>query len=185
MQDEAGLIKRAQQRDHEALTQIYEENFDRIYRYIVMKIGERTEAEDITQQVFVKALKSVSSFSYKGTPFSAWLFRIAHNMIVDYLRQKTKKGTLPLKDTIVSKTDDPVKTAEMNLSIEELAAAARHLTPSQQEVISLRFSADLSIAEIARMMGKSEGAVKALQHSAVVSLRKILNVTAECHEARI
>ena len=78
-----------------ALTQLYEENFDRIYRYIVLKIGDRTEAEDMTQQVFLNALKSISSFKWKGMPFSAWLFRIAHNQIVDYLRKKSRQATVP------------------------------------------------------------------------------------------
>ena len=91
MQDEESLVRRAQQRDPAALTQLYEENFDRIYRYIVLKIGDRTEAEDMTQQVFLNALKSISSFKWKGMPFSAWLYRIAHNQIVDYLRKKSRQ----------------------------------------------------------------------------------------------
>ena len=88
MRDEESLIRRAQQRDQMALTQLYEENFDRIYRYIVLKIGDRTEAEDMTQQVFLQALKAISSYRFKGMPFSSWLYRIAHNQVVDYLRKK-------------------------------------------------------------------------------------------------
>ena len=83
MSEEESLIRRAQQQDQQAFAQLYEEHFDKIYRYVVLKIGSRTEAEDITQQVFLKALRSVSSFRWKGTPFSAWLFRIAHNQVVD------------------------------------------------------------------------------------------------------
>ena len=75
----------------EALTRLYEENFDRIYRYIVIKMGDRTEAEDMTQQVFLNAVKSISSFKWQGFPFSAWLYRIAHNQVVDYLRKKSKR----------------------------------------------------------------------------------------------
>ena len=92
MQDEESLIRRAQQRDQVALTQLYEENFDRIYRYIVLKIGDRTEAEDMTQQVFLNALQSISSYKWKGMPFTSWLYRIAHNQMVDYLRKKVEAG---------------------------------------------------------------------------------------------
>jgi len=83
VQDEESLVRRAQQRDQEAFAQLYEENFDKIYRYVVLRIGSKTEAEDMTQQVFLNALQSISSFRWKGVPFSAWLFRIARNQVVD------------------------------------------------------------------------------------------------------
>ena len=177
MQDEAELIRRAQQRDQVALTQLYEENFDRIYRYIVLKIGDRTEAEDMTQQVFLNALKSLSSYRFKGMPFSSWLYRIAHNQVVDYFRKKSKQVTVPLDESlpIPAADGDPERLAEKKMEINELVLAARQLTDAQREVISLRFAAELSIAEVAGVMGRSEGAVKALQHSAVVALRKLLS----------
>ncbi len=176
MQNEDSIVRRAQQHDQEALTQLYEENFDRIYRYVVLKIGDRMEAEDITQQVFLNAIKSISSFKWKGMPFSAWLYRIAHNQIVDYYRKKTKRATAPLDESLPSGNSNPGLVAEQNLDIEKLASATKRLTKAQQEVISLRFAGELSIAEAARAMGKSEGAVKALQHSAIISLRKVLSV---------
>ena len=175
MQDEESVVRRAKQRDPEALTQLYEENFDKIYRYVVLKIGERTEAEDITQQVFLNALKSISSFKYKGTPFSAWLYRIAHNQVVDYLRKKTKRATVPLDERMKDSNPAPELVAERNVDIEQLAGATKKLTRAQQEVISLRFTGELPVAQVARIMGKSEGAIKALQHSAIVSLRKALS----------
>ena len=174
VQDEGSLVRRAQQHDQEALTQLYEENFDRIYRYVVLKIGDRMEAEDITQRVFLKALQSISSFRWKGVPFSAWLYRIAHNQIVDYLRKKTKRATVPLNESLTSGTGDPGAAVELNMDIESLASATRKLTKAQQEVISLRFAGGLPVAEVARVMGKSEGAVKAMQHSAILSLRKVM-----------
>ena len=79
MQNEESLVRRAQQHDHEAFAQLYEEYFDKIYRYVTLRIGNETEAEDVTQQVFLNALQSIPSFKWKGIPFSAWLFRIAHN----------------------------------------------------------------------------------------------------------
>lgn len=176
MQNEESLVRRAQQHDQTALTQIYEENFDRIYRYIVLKIGERTEAEDMTQQVFLSAFKSISSFQWKGMPISAWLFRIAHNQIVDYLRKKTRRATVPLNESRAVSNGDPGLVAEKNIEIEHLVAATKKLTKAQREVIALRFAGGLSVAQVAKVMGRSEGAVKALQHSAIVSLRKVMLV---------
>jgi RNA polymerase sigma-70 factor (ECF subfamily) len=175
VQDEEGLIRRAQQRDPVALTQLYEENFDKIYRYIVLKIGNRTEAEDMTQQVFLNALKSIASYKFKGMPFSSWLYRIAHNQVVDYLRKKSRHTTVPLDDAMAAGGGDPSQVAERKLEIEELSMATKKLTRAQQEVISLRFAGELSVAEVARATGKSEGAVKALQHNAIVALRKVLS----------
>ncbi|MDD5126490.1 MAG: sigma-70 family RNA polymerase sigma factor [Dehalococcoidales bacterium] len=174
MQDEESLVRRAKEHDPEALTQIYEENFDKVYRYVVLKIGERTEAEDITQQVFLSAIKSISSFKWQGAPVSAWLYRIAHNQIVDYLRRKTKVPTVQLDESLASESDDPESLAEQKVEIEHLSMIMKRLTRAQQQVISLRFTAEMSIAECARAMGKSEGAIKALQHSAIAALRREL-----------
>jgi RNA polymerase sigma-70 factor (ECF subfamily) len=176
VQDEQSLVRRAQQRDQAALTQLYEENFDRIYRYVVLKIGDRTEAEDMTQQVFLNALKSISSYKWKGMPFSAWLFRIAHNQVVDYFRKKSRRPTVPLDESMAMGGIDPQKVVERKVEIEQMAQATQKLTKAQQEVISLRFAGDLPIAEVAKVMGKSEGAIKALQHSAIVALRKVMLV---------
>jgi len=173
VQDEESLVRRAQQQDQVAFTQLYEAHFDRIYRYVALKIGDRTEAEDMTQQVFLNALQSISSFKWKGIPFSAWLFRIAHNQVVDYLRRK-KKQAVPLNESLLRSDSNPQLMAERNLDIEQLISATQRLTRAQREVISLRFAGELSVAEVAKIMGKSQGAVKALQHSAIVALRKTL-----------
>jgi RNA polymerase sigma-70 factor (ECF subfamily) len=176
VQDEESLVRRAQKHDQEAFAQIYEEYFDKIYRYITLKIGDTAEAEDLTQQVFLNTLRSISSFRWKGKPFSAWLYRIAHNQVVDFLRKK-KKAIVPLEETLVGGGDDPQRVAERKLDIGRVLSAARHLTDAQREVISLRFTSELSIAQVAEVMGKSQGAVKALQHSGIVALRKALLVT--------
>lgn len=177
MQDEESLVQRAQKRDTEAFTKLYENYFDKIYRYVVFKIGDRAEAEDVTQQVLVKALESISSFKQRGIPFSAWLFRIAHNQVVDYLRKKTKHPAIPLDKAPAISGSNSELAVELKLDIEQLISATKRLTEAQQKVISLRFAGELSIAQVAKVMGKSEGAVKALQHSAIVALRKALLVT--------
>ena len=176
MQDEQALVRRAQQNDREAFAELYEAYFDRIYRYIVLKIGDRTEAEDMTQQVFLKALKSLPSYKYKDVPFSAWLYRIAHNQTVDHFRKSSRQQTSELSEAITPDDPDenPQQRTEFKADIENLVESVHKLTRAQQDVISLRFASDLPIAEVARIMGRSEGAVKALQHSAVVALRKIM-----------
>ncbi len=175
-QDEQSLVRRAQHRDQEAFAQLYEEHFDKIYRYVALRIGDKIEAEDMTQQVFLNALQSISSFKWKGIPFSAWLFRIAHNQVVDYFRSK-KRTTVPLDESLVSNDNNPQLVVEQKLDIEQLLLATKQLTEAQREVISLRFAGELPIAQVAKTMGKSQGAVKALQHSAIVALRKTLRVT--------
>jgi len=180
VQDEAVLVQRAKQGDEEAFAQLYEDYFDKVYRYVTIKIGDKMEAEDITQQVFLKAIRSISSFKWRGVPFSAWLFRIAHNQVVDYFRKHKKKTTVALEESMIVDDDgDPREMLDRKLDGERLAVASRKLTAAQQEVISLRFAGEMSIAEVARAMGRSEGAVKALQHSAIVSLRKILVVATD------
>jgi RNA polymerase sigma-70 factor (ECF subfamily) len=174
VREEESLIRRAKERDPVALTQIYEDNFDRIYRYIVLKIGDRSEAEDMTQQVFLNAIKAIPGYKSKGMPLSSWLYRIAHNQVVDYFRKKSRKQFVPLDERIESGNDDPLRATEKKLQVEELSQATKQLTKAQQEVISLRFAGELSIAEVAKMMGKSVGAVKALQHAAIVALRKVM-----------
>ena len=175
MQDEESLVHRAQQRDEEAFAQLYEEYFDKIYRYVTLRVGNQMEAEDITQQVFVKTLQSISSFRWKGIPFSAWLFRIAHNQVVDYFRKKSKRITEPLDSSLASSDSDPQLLTEQSLDIKQLVLATKQLTKAQSEVISLRFAGELSVSQVAEVMGKSQGAVKALQHSAIIALRKTLS----------
>jgi RNA polymerase sigma-70 factor, ECF subfamily len=174
VQDEESLVRRAQQRDEEAFTQLYEAYFDKIYRYVALKIGNKADAEDMAQQVFLNALQSISSFKWRGISFSAWLFRIAHNQAVDYLRKKSKEATALLDESLVNSDSNPQLVAEHKLDIEQLVSATRQLTETQREVISLRFAGELPIAKVAKVMGKSQGAIKALQHSAMVALRKSL-----------
>ena len=133
----------------------------------------------MTQQVFLNALKSISKYKWKGMPFSAWLFRIAHNQVVDHYRKKKRSATVPLDENIVFGRDNPGRDAERKIQIEEMNEATKQLTKAQREVISLRFAGELSIAEVAKLMGKSEGAIKALQHAAIISLRKIMSAGVE------
>jgi len=178
VQEEESLVQRAQNSDAEAFSQLYERYFNKIFRYIALKIGNPAEAEDMAQQVFLKSLQSISSYRWRDVPFSAWLFRIAHNLVVDHLRKKTRQPTASLENLPLAAGDDPQELALDNLDNERLKVATKQLTQAQQEVISLRFAGELPIAEVARIMGKKPGAIKALQHSAIVALRKLM--TEEC-----
>ena len=175
MQEELDLVQRARQGDHEAFAQLYENHFDKIFRYVVLKIGNQAEAQDMTQQVFVKAYESIGSYQLQGVPFTAWLFRIAHNQMVDYVRKQSKRQTVWLDETIQVRDDSDLEhDVETKIEMEQVVSASKQLTKAQREVISLRFAGGLSITEAAKTMRKSEGAIKALQHSAILALRKTL-----------
>jgi RNA polymerase sigma-70 factor, ECF subfamily len=175
MSIEEDVVYRATKGDGEAFTQLYERYFDGIYRYVHLRLGNRAEAEDLTQEVFVKALEAIGRYKQRSLPFASWLFRIAHNQVVDYFRKQGKTEKVPLEDnmTLVG-TSNPALTAERELEIEELINKVEKLSPAQREVISLRFGAELSVAEAAKVLGKNEGTVKALQYNGVMALKRML-----------
>ncbi len=177
MPDEQSLVERAKKHDREAFARLYEENFNKIFRYIALKTGNQMEAEDLTQQVFMKAMKSLPSYKWQNVPFSAWLYKIAHNQVVDNVRKKSRQPVTELNEEITAAEDNPYKATELKVELEQLSVAIKKLTPLQQEVLALRFSSELPVAQVASIMGKKEGAVKALQHSAIQSLRKIMVVS--------
>jgi RNA polymerase sigma-70 factor (ECF subfamily) len=172
------IVKQAIKGDQWAFAQIYDQHFDKIYRYVCFKVTNRTEAEDLTQEVFLKALGAISTYKWRQVPFSAWLFRIAHNEVVDYYRRQAKKGTTPLNEDLAVPDEgscgDPVQMAEGSVQVAELRAALEKISPAQREVITMRFTAELSISEVAKALGKREGTIKALQFGGTKSLKKIL-----------
>ena len=170
--DEESTALGLQKRDPETWAEVYDEYFSRVYRYIALRVGDKTEAEDLAGQVFLKAFESISSFKWRGVPVSAWLFRIAHNQVIDYRRTSKAKFQLPLDESLAGSDVDPVLEAEKSMDIRKVVQAVGQLTQAQREVIELRFAGELSTAEVAKVLGKSQGAVKVLQHSALVALRK-------------
>jgi RNA polymerase sigma-70 factor (ECF subfamily) len=181
---EEDLVRRAQRREPEAFGQLYEEHFDRIYRYVVFRVRNQADAEDITQQVFLKALENIGSYRWRGMPFASWLFRIAHNLVADYWKKKSREKVAAvapeeIDQMVEESSNDPAALAELNFDMKQLATACEQLTDGQREIVSLRFAGGLSVAEAAKVMGKSEGAVKVLQHVALVKLRRILCPTGE------
>lgn len=167
----AGLKKK----DPEAWTRLYEEYFSRIYRYIAVRVGNRTEAEDLAERVFLKALEAGSSFRWRGAPVSSWLFRIARNVIIDHMRTDKGGRMVSLDDVVIVGETNPHDIAEKRMDLKRVMTAVDGLSQAQREVIELRFAGELSAKEAARVLGKSEGAVRVLQHNALVALRRKLS----------
>ncbi|MGI8588249.1 MAG: sigma-70 family RNA polymerase sigma factor [Chloroflexia bacterium] len=179
MQDdqEQEHVERAREGDPEAIGWLYDRYFDRIYRYVLFKVGSQEEAEDIAAGVFLRMVESIGSFQSRGSSFASWLYRIAHNQVVDLLRQKTRRPQVdidPLAAMLTSEIGDPHAEAEAADMRGHLREALGQLTDLQAQVIALRFGGGLSNAEVGRVLGRTEGAVKSLQYSALQNLNKAL-----------
>ncbi len=166
-------------RKEELLARLYDEHYDKIARYISIRIGNRAEAEDLAGEVFLKALESLDSYRERGAPMQAWLFKIAHNLLVDYVRKVGKRKTIPIGTLEISDGVDLEEAVERRLQSEKLSQALKQLTPAQREVIGLRFFAGLTSNEVGKILGKSSGAVREMQSAAVNSLRKLMYEGAE------
>ncbi len=153
------------------LAGLFEEYYDRIARYANARVGDQREAEDIASEVFVKALKSLGSFEERGLPMGTWLFKIAHNLVVDYHRRRSQRQTVDLEKVEIEADDNPAMEAETKLEMDRVNQAMTILTEEQREILRLRFFGGLSSAEVGAMMGKSDGAVREAQSAALKKLR--------------
>lgn len=162
--------------DERALGELYDRYEARIYSYIYRRTGNESLAEDLTAQVFLKMLEAIRSDKAWHSSFSGWLYRIAHNAVIDYYRQRDRQQQVSLEDTLTATASDhnPVIMAESSLDAERLRIAISRLTEEQAEVITLRFLEGYSISEVAEMLDKTEGSIKALQYRAVTTLRQLL-----------
>ena len=167
------LVERAQQGDRDALEELYLIHFDRIYGYLHMSVGNRHDAEDLTTQTFLKMLESIGKFRWRSAPFSAWLFRIAHNLAMDHFR--SRKRWQPEEDVPEppgSEEPSAETLAMHSIGRQSMMELIETLSPEQQQVLTLKFVFGFSNGEAATILGKTEGAVKSLQHRALVSLQK-------------
>jgi len=171
--EEAQLIARAQESDRAAWDEIFQRHYQRIYVFVFCRIGDAMAAEDVTADVFVEAWKGIRRYSYRGLPLISWLYRIAHNLIADFLRRhnRTKTQRLPDEGAHAPHTGDEAESVALWQSI---SAAFRQLTLEQQQVLVGRFIEGLSLAETGALMGKNENAVKALEFRALKSVRRVL-----------
>jgi RNA polymerase sigma-70 factor (ECF subfamily) len=169
-EDEQWLVERAK-RDPEAFGELYDIHFDRIYAYIYRKTGDRQSAEDLTSETFMKALAAIKSYRYTGQPFVAWLYRIASNAVTDYYRARRVTTSLDEGIPLADRGTSPEEAALRLDDQQAVARAIQTLSPDQQDVILLRFSEDMKLKDIGQVVGKSEGAVKALMFRALNSLK--------------
>src|SRR5438067_7834065 len=171
----ARLVERGKQGNREALEELYLIHFDRIYSYLHMSVGNRHDAEDLTTQTFLKMLESIGKFRFRSAPFSAWLFRIAHNLAMDHFRaarrwQPEEEVPEPPGQQELSAEDEALHSIGRASMLELIEG----LSPEQQQVLTLKFVFNFGNGEAATILGKTEGAVKSLQHRALVSLQKQL-----------
>jgi RNA polymerase sigma-70 factor, ECF subfamily len=177
------LLHAAQQYDDRALARIYRLYADRIFRYVYFRVGETSRAEELTGEVFVRLLENVSNFRLgaqgHALALTSWIYRIAHNLIIDeYRRQKVRGEVDPLPDGWEG-TTEPVLPDDFHLTRADLQMALRRLTDEQQTVILLRFEEGMTNAEIARILGKTETSVKALQRRGLAALARYLAPNAQ------
>jgi RNA polymerase sigma-70 factor (ECF subfamily) len=170
------LLERASRGDPDALGVLYDQYADRIHSYIYHRVGQAELAEDMTGQVFMRMLEAIRIGQAWRTSFSGWLYRIAHNLVIDHYRRRGRTTLVDLDDAtpVVATHGDPVHSTEVSLDRERLRAALNLLTEEQAQVITLRFLEEMSIAEAAEIMDKTEGAIKALQYRAVLALRRVM-----------
>ena len=164
--------------NRELVLAAFETTYDQVVRYIALRIGDRDQAEDLASEVFVKALKKADSYKPEGKPIQAWLFRIAHNLLVDHLRKRTRnRPAVSLSDVgDIPIDDDTDERMQQQDELSMLNEAMSGLTEAERQVLSMRFSGEMRAEEIGTALGKSAGAVRWLQHSAVTKLRKRLNL---------
>jgi RNA polymerase sigma-70 factor (ECF subfamily) len=167
------LVERAQQGDRAALEELYLIHFDRIYSYLHMSVGNKHDAEDLTTQTFLKMLESIKRFRWQSAPFSAWLFRIAHNLAMDHFRARRRWQP-------EAEVPEPPGSEEPSAELEAMQTIGRQsmmelidkLSPEQQQVLTLKFVFNFPNADVATILEKTEGAIKSLQHRALASLQK-------------
>jgi RNA polymerase sigma-70 factor, ECF subfamily len=170
------LVERAQAGEAEAFGRLYDQYADTVYRYIYYRVGGRATAEDLTSETFLRALRRISTFTWQGRDFGAWLVTIARNLVADHFkssrfRLEVTTGEMLDANEVERSPEDSVLESLSNAALLE---AVRKLNPQQQECVTLRFLQGLSVAETARVMGKNEGAIKTLQYRAVRTLARLL-----------
>ena len=170
------LVAEAQRGNTAAFGRIFDEFAGPIYRFIASRVNRPSDAEDLTQLVFVKALEALPRYEARGIPFGGWLFRLARNAIID--QSRTRRDHLSLVTAVTRATEEagPEAMATLRDDLDRVARALADLTDDQREVIELRFFAGLSVYEVAAAMGRQEGTVRGLQFRAIAALRRSLGI---------
>ena len=176
--DESGLVERAKT-DPEAFGILYGRYVNKVYSYIYYRVGNHHDAEDLTARTFHRALDHIDRYVQRGAPFSAWLYRIAHNLVANWHRDHSRRKVVSLEDVNLSPPlrEGPQHLAEQREEENELLAAVRRLPADRQQLLILKFVEEMSNTQIGLVMGRSEGAIKSLYHRTLLSLREMLEAT--------
>jgi RNA polymerase sigma-70 factor, ECF subfamily len=173
------LVAVARGGDPEAFDALFDHYYGSVYRFVAARVGRPSDAEDLAQLVFVKALEALPRYESRGVPFGGWLFRLARNVVIDHLRTHREHATLDVIAERHDEGDGPDELAAIRQEMDSVAHALRRLTPEQREAIELRFFAGLSAREAAVTMGRQEGTIRGLQFRAIAALRRELGIEAE------
>ena len=168
------VLKIASEGDANAFGLLYDRYVHRIYNYIYYRTGNQHDAEDLTARVFYRAMRHIINYQDRGLPISAWLYRIAHNLVANWHRDNSRRKEIPLDDghySLQNKAPHPERTLEISEEHEALLMVVRKLPPERQQLLVLKFVERLSNAEIGRIMGRTEGAIKSLYHRTLITLR--------------
>jgi RNA polymerase sigma-70 factor, ECF subfamily len=171
--DEMTLVRFSQQGDQEMFARLYQTYIDRIYRYVYFRVADENLAEDITAQIFLKVWEKLDSYQPGQSPFMAWIYRIAHNTVIDYYR--TRKFSVSLENARpaeISHSDEVDEKLDFQFQSQKLSAALRDLTKEQRQVLVLKFVDGMSTTEIAKQLKKKTGAIRALQMRGLQGLAK-------------
>jgi RNA polymerase sigma-70 factor (ECF subfamily) len=170
------LLKLAAEGDPDAFGGLYERYVGRVFNYIYYRTGNVYDAEDLTERVFLRAMHHIGSYHDRGLPFSAWLYRIAHNLVANWHRDNSRKKEIPLDDALHfhQPSEHPEHELLQSEERERLLKVLRYLPPERQHLLILKFVEHLSNAEIGQIMGRTEGAIKSLYHRTLLSIREEL-----------
>lgn len=172
VQDELALLAHARTLDPDALAAIHDTYYTPIFRYVAFRVGDRQTAEDLTSEVFTRLLSALRDRSGPQNTLRGWLYGVASRVVSDHHRKRYRAPQVELDESIVSREAGPAEMVEAMLTRADLKQAMTRLTEEQQNVIALRFGYELPIQEVARMLGKTEGAVKQLQARAIAALAR-------------
>lgn len=176
MTDVHTLVRRAQDRDNQAFAELYALYARQVYSYLYYRLNRRAhEAEDMTADVFLKVFERIGSYQAQGVPFTAWLFRLAHNHLIDHIRSRPRQTLVGLEAAAAVAEPATAREIERRLTVDQLRHALVRLTEDQQQVVLLRFVQGLSVAETARAVGKTDEAVKKLQARGLMALKRALD----------
>lgn len=173
--DEQKLVKKAKDGEVEAFGLLYDYYLPKIYRFVLLKVSYREEAEDLTHQTFLKAWENISHYDFRGYSFGSWLYQIARNTTVDYYRRSRPKVSIEEIAELPFEGDSLQASIDSKIEWKKLSEGIKKLKDIEQDVLIMRFVQDLPLKEVAEIIGKSEGAVKLIQHRAIKNLKTIIH----------